>query len=225
MEEFSKPTQLDSIINATKSEPGLRARLPQSEINLGVAAAETLNQLIMKMIGLTGANTDRLITEADMMAISAQTYANPADYMAFLESHGNDNGTVESGFNHFQDDGATMLFRGRNFVDTVADAINHFGFKIQNGPYFNEDGNDNQTARDVAGWLNFFLNGHSVVHGTVGNNMLGSGTCSDYFVAARNETFLAGAGNDRIWSDIGNDTVWTGTGDDEAGGGTGNDIL
>jgi len=173
MEEFSMPTQLDGIIKAIKADPGLRARLPQSEITLGIAAAETLNQLIMKMIGLTGANIDKLITEADMMAISAQTYANLADYAAFLELPGNDNGTVESGFNHVQDDGATMLFRGRSFVETVADAIYHFGFKIEKGRYFNKDGNDNETARDVAGWLNFFLNGQSVVHGNGGNDMLG----------------------------------------------------
>ena len=160
-----------------------------------------------------------------MLAISTATYANPADYVRFLEAHGNDNGTVETGFHHVQDDGGTLQFRGRALIDTVIDAIFHFGFRIENGRYLNEDGNDNETARDVAGWLNFFLNGKNVGHGGAGADELNSGEYSAVFASARNETFFAGAGNDRIWADIGNDTVWAGTGDDDSGGGTGNDVM
>lgn len=87
--------------------------------------------------------------------------------------------------------------------------------KMQNGRYFNEDGNDNELTADVAGWLNYFLNGVNVVHGSGLSDEPGTGTYSNCFAIARNETFLAGAGNDKIWSGDGDDKVMGGIGADK----------
>lgn len=87
--------------------------------------------------------------------------------------------------------------------------------KMQNGRYFNEDGNDNELTADVTGWLSYFLNGVNVVHGSGLNDELGTGTYSNYFDKARNETFLAGAGNDKIWAGDGDDKVMGGIGADK----------
>jgi Ca2+-binding RTX toxin-like protein len=218
-------TALDSIISGIKADQGLKAETSATRISRGVAAADDLNTTLLKVIAATNVNADGRITAADMMKISDGTYANPADYVDFLEAHGNDNGTVTTGFHYVQNDGGTLMFQGRNFIDTVADAIYHYGFDIQNGRYFNEDGNDNETAIDVAGWLNFFLNGENIVYGTVASEELGSGKYSSYFAKAANETFEAGAGNDKVWADVGADTVWAGTGNDTVGGGSGNDKI
>ena len=67
------------------------------------------------------------------------------------------------------------MFQGRNFINTVADAIYHFGFDIRDGRYFNEDSNDNELTADVAGWLIYFLNGVNVVHASGLNDELGTG--------------------------------------------------
>jgi Ca2+-binding RTX toxin-like protein len=219
------PANLTTLTAAISVDPGLRAATPVAEINLGLTAAVNLNTVLMQTIITTHVNDDGLITEADMQVISSAVFNNPTNWQKFIIGHGNDNGTVETGFHHVQNDGGSLIFQGRNFIDTVADAIYHFGFDIRNGRYFNEDGNDNELTADVAGWLNYFLNGVNVVHGSGLNDELGTGTYSNYFAKARNETFLAGAGNDKIWSGDGDDKVMGGLGNDTSGAGIGNDSL
>ena len=219
------PANLTSLNAAISADPGLRAGTPVAQINLGLAAATSLNSVLLQAIASTKVNDDGLISEADMQTISTAVFNNPAWWQGFILGHGNDNGTIETGFHYVQGDGGSLIFQGRNFIDTVADAIYHYGFDIQNGRYFNEDGNDNELTADVAGWLNYFLNGVNVVHGSGLNDELGSGEYSAYFAAARSETFLAGAGNDKIWAGDGNDKVMGGTGNDISGGGTGNDFM
>jgi Ca2+-binding RTX toxin-like protein len=219
------PATLTSLTAAISADPGLRAATPAAQILLGLTASNNLNAVLLQTIASTHVNDDGLISEADMQTISTAVFNSPANWQTFILNHGNDNGTIETGFHHVQSDGGNLVFQGRNFIDTVADAIFHYGFDIRNGRYFNEDGNDNELTADVAGWLNYFLNGVNVVHGSGLNDELGTGTYSAYFAAARNETFLAGAGNDKIWSGDGNDKVMGGIGNDISGGGTGNDSL
>lgn len=219
------PANLTTLTAAISVDPGLRAATPVASINLGLTAVVNLNTILMQTIITTRVNDDGLITEADMQVISTAVFNNPASWQKFILGHGNDNGTVETGFHHVQNDGGSLIFQGRNFIDTVADAIYHFGFDIQNGRYYNEDGNDNELTADVAGWLNYFLNGVNVVHGSGLNDELGTGTYSDYFARARNETFLAGAGNDKIWAGDGDDKVMGGLGNDTSGAGIGNDSM
>lgn len=221
------PATLSSLIAALRSDPGLRANVPSLQIERGIDAAVLLNTVLLDMIDETGANDDGRISPQDMQAISDALWrpANAQPWREFWLGHGNDNGDVETGYHYLQNDGGSLEFQGRNFADTVADAIYHYGFRIANGRYYNEDGNDNETIADVAGWLNFFLNGENIVYGTGGNDELGTGDYSAYFAAARSETFLAGAGNDSIWAGDGYDQVRGGDGNDRSGGGAGNDRM
>jgi Ca2+-binding RTX toxin-like protein len=225
--ETDMGSSLASLIAALKADPGLKSSISAADIKAGTDAAIFLNTTLLAVIAAQTLNADNRIDAADMQAVSDYLHlrANAAEYVDFLNGHGNDNGTVESGFHYLQNDGGTLLFQGRDFVDTVADAIYHYGFGIQNGRYFNEDGNNNELVDDVAGWLNYFLNGENIVYGTGGDDQLGSGEYSEYFADARNETFLAGDGNDRVWADVGHDTVDLGNGNDVSGGGDGNDTL
>jgi Ca2+-binding RTX toxin-like protein len=147
------------------------------------------------------------------------------EYDLFLEAHGDDEGGVETAFHLLQGNGGTLMFQGRDFIDTVVDAIYHYGFDIVDGVFENEDGNQNEDAADVAGWLNYFVNGVNVVFGDDSHEVLHSGTYSAVLADAANETFLAEGGNDEIWADVGNDTVWAGKGNDVSGGGEGKDSL
>lgn len=219
------PATLSSLITALSNDPGLVANVSTTERQKGLDAAAALNALLLKVIEAKGLNADGWIRPEEMSIISTTMQGNAVDYLAFLRAHGDDEGNLETGFHLLQNDGGTLKFRGRMFVDTVADAIYHYAFDIVNGRYVNEDGNENELARDVAGWLNYFLNGKSAVYGTEAAESLGSGEYSSAFAAARNETFWAGGGNDSIWADLGNDTVYGGDGYDVMGGGEGYDRL
>jgi len=226
METDMGPT-LATLIAALKADPGLKSSISAADMTAGTSAAALLNTTLLAAVAADALNGDNRIDAADLQAVTRYLHlrANAAEYVDFLNGHGNDNGTVESGFHYLQNDGGTLLFQGRDFVDTVADAIYHYGFDIQNGRYFNEDGNTNETVDDVAGWLNYFLNGESVVYGSGADDKLGSGEYSAYFAAARDETFLAGDGNDQVWADVGNDSVDGGNGHDVVGAGDGNDTV
>jgi Ca2+-binding RTX toxin-like protein len=224
-EENPMADNLDRLVKALQADPGLRSSLPQAEINRGVAAAEVLNAVLLRAIEATNANRDGLITPKEMEEISRAVFDRPAQWQKFILGHGNDNGTVETGFHHVQDDGGTLEFQNRNFVDTVADAIYHYGFDVTDGRYVNEDGASNETTADVAGWLNYFLNDENVVFGSNAKDEVGSGMYSDYFSRARNETFRVYDGNDSVWADLGDDKVYGGNGNDTVGGGDGRDRI
>jgi Ca2+-binding RTX toxin-like protein len=224
MTENRMPATLNSILEAIRADKGLHASIPMTHIRRGVEAAQDMNAVLMKVMAATGVNDDGQVNDLDMKAISEGTFRNAENWQDFILGHGNDAGRT-TGFHWVQNDGGTLLFQGRNAIDTVIDAIYHFGFQIKNGRYYNEDGNDNETAVDVAGWLNFFLNGVNIVYGSGGKDELGSGTYSNYFAKARSETFLAGDGNDKVWADVGNDKVYGGSGNDMSGGGRGNDRM
>ena len=221
------PTSLTRLYNSFDNDTGLVAHVPAAQFTRGLDAVTRLQDLMTTTLDGLHLNDDKLISMADMAALSAAIQSSSADYLQFMNAHGDDEGNVETGFHLFQNDGGTLMFQGRKFVDTVADAIFHYGFAIDvtTGRFLNEDGNQNEQVADVAGWLNYFANGVNVVWGAAGADELGSGDYSAVFTAAANETFYADAGNDRIWAEEGNDIVWGGTGDDASGGGTGNDTM
>jgi Ca2+-binding RTX toxin-like protein len=218
-------TILENIIRAIQADPGLKAGQSAANIAKGIEAARILNDVLLKQFAVTKTNLDGRITAADLQLVSKTIQANAVDYLAFLRAHGDDEGNRVSGFHHVQNDGGTLKFQGRDFIDTVADAVYHYGFDIIGGRYVNEDGNANELAADVAGWLNYFVNGVNIVYGTAGRDELGSGEYSAYFANAAHETFDAGAGDDKVWADKGNDTVLAGTGNDTVGGGSGHDKV
>ena len=71
--------------------------------------------------------------------------------------HGDDEGSVETGFHLVQGDGAQARMFGENAVDTVFDSIYHIGFQIVGGRFVNEDGDANASVGDVAYWLDTLL--------------------------------------------------------------------
>ena len=221
------PFSLAALTDALAADPGLQAKVKPRDLRDGLAAADALNRILLLMIEATGVNDDGLISPEDMQAISDALWLpeNAQPWREFWLAHGNDSGAAETGYHLLQNDGGTLLFRGRNFVDTVADGIYHFGFQIRDGRYYNEDGNDNEAIADAAGWLNWFLNGRSVVWGGAGHDALGSGRYDGVLADARHETFHGGAGNDSLWSDRGDDILFGEDGNDQAAGGTGNDRL
>lgn len=216
---------LETLVSDLAFDPGLEAGVDLPDLQGGQAAARLMNEVLVDAIIATGVNNDGYISTGDMYTISTYVRARPALYNAFVAGHGDDEGNVETGFHLVQGDGGTLNFQGRRFINTVADAIYHFGFAIQDGRFRNEDGDANESAQDVAGWLNYFLNGENIVWGTGGNDTLTSGKYSDYFELAENEVFNGGNGNDEIWAGDGHDLVRGGNGNDTSGGGEGNDTL
>lgn len=211
--------------NRISIDPGLNAHVSDAEINRGLAAVDSLSEILTTVINRLGVNRDQLLTEADLKAVSNAIRAVPADYQRFVTAHGDDEGDSETGYHLLQNDGGSLMFQGRKFLDTVVDAIFHTGFTYSAGRFVNEDGDANETVADVAGWLNYFVNGVNAVYGSAGADQLGSGAYSPALAAAASETFYAGEGNDSIWADVGDDTVWCGVGHDKTGGGEGNDSL
>jgi Ca2+-binding RTX toxin-like protein len=216
---------LTSLTTALTRDTGLTAGVSAADLQAGLAAAEALNAQILALFAELGLNADGRITGADLQLLSDRVQADGTTYNTFLLHHGDDEWSGETGFHLLQNDGGNLMFQGRKFVDTVADAIYHYGFDIIAGRFVNEDGNANELADDVAGWLNYFLNGQNMVYGSDLSEVLHSGDYSEVFAKARNEQFLAGAGDDEIWSGEGHDTVYGGTGNDVSGGGTGYDRM
>lgn len=216
---------LESIIDLIKADAGLKMHVTATGMADGIAAARQLNRLLATVIDETGVNKDHIITAADLMKVSDAVQAKAAYYGKFVLAHGDDEGPNETGFHLLQNDGALQTFQGRNAIDTVIDAIFHFGFIYSDGRFVNEDGNANEKVVDVAGWLNYFLNGEHRIFGSDADDSLGSGSYSTTLLKAANEIFDAGAGDDEIWAGDGNDTVNAGTGDDTSSGGTGNDRM
>ena len=216
---------LDSIVNGVLEDPGLPANIIQADIDGGAAAATKMNKIFMSVIDDLGVNSDGMITPEELEQVSDAIRADPKLYAKFVKGHGDDEGNVETGFHLVQGDGGAFRFQGRDFIDTVADAIYHIGFIYENGRFVNEDGNANETVSDVAGWLNYFLNGKNIVYGSAAGETLNSGHYSFALAAAANELFLAGDGDDRIWAGDGNDIVKGGKGNDQSGGGEGNDRM
>lgn len=221
----SQDITLETIADYVLQDPGLSANIPQEDIDGGAEAARLMNQVIQQAMAATGVNDDGRISAADARTISDYIRANPALYDDFVEGHGDDEGNEETGFHLVQGDGGAYKFQGRNFVNTVADAIYHIGFEYADGRFVNEDGNANETVSDIAGWLNYFVNGVNAVYGTGGNDHLGTGDYSLDLQAAAAELFMAGGGDDSVWAGDGNDTVRAGEGDDHAGGGDGDDVM
>lgn len=127
---------LTTLTAAISADPGLRATTSAAQIQLGLTATSNLKTVLLQTIAATHVNDGGLISEADMQTISTAVFNNPAARKSFILNHGNDNGAIESGFHHIEGDGGTLVFQGRAFIDTVADAIFHYGFENAEWPVF-----------------------------------------------------------------------------------------
>ena len=228
------PVDLSRLLDALAADPGLLGAVAPGDRSDGLAAASDLAGLLAQTLTDLNLNADGLITASDLSAVSAAIRADGAASARFQAAHGNDGGGSETGYHLLQNDGGSLVFQGRNLADTVADAIFHFGFATVNGRLVNEDGALNQPVARVAGWLNHFINGVTLVEGSDQADRLTSGAYSADFAGAENELWLAGGGDDRVRAGLGADTIQGGTGadlllgeagDDEIQGEAGNDAL
>ena len=218
-------TRLESILRGISKNSGLAAKAPAADIASGIKSAQQLNGLLSAVIAENEYQNDGVIRPTEVLRMADSIHADPRRFVSLLVNHGDDESALETGFHKVQNDGGTLMFRGRAFIDTVVDAIYHIGFAYSKGRFVNEDGTANEKATDIAGWLNYFMFGKSWVFGTGASELLGTGKYSAIFAGAANETFDAGAGDDHIWSGSGSDSVYCGEGNDESGGGTGSDKM
>jgi hypothetical protein len=148
-------TGLDRLVELILSDEGLQDRIPQSEIEAGAAAANTMNQIIVDSIRELGLANDGALSAGDVFGLADHIKTHYAE--AFMAAHGDDEGNVETGFHLVQNDGALATLFGDNAVNTVADGIYHLVFGYEGGNLINEDGNRNARVEEVAYWLNDLL--------------------------------------------------------------------
>ncbi len=149
------PVGLGHIVATIRTDPGLAAAIPATEIDGGATAAAALNGLIEQAFTATGALGDNQIDVADVVAING--YLRDNHLQTWIDLHGDDEGDVETGFHLVQNDGATTRMFRKNYINTVADGIYHLGFEIDGDRILNEDGNRNALLTDLADWLNYFV--------------------------------------------------------------------
>jgi hypothetical protein len=154
-------TGLDQLVDKVFVDPGLAGANDSKEIKGGASAADQLNQMIIEAAQAVGADTDKVFTVDEVIAMNAYIRSDATRLAQWTSLHGDDEDGEETGYHLVQNDGANVKYRGDNLLDTVADGIYHMGFEIQNGRFLNEDGNENATVKDVADWLTQFFTDHS----------------------------------------------------------------
>ena len=210
-------TGLDRITDTIMTDRGLAAGTEADDILGGADAANTINHMLLDSIEATNANDDGWITLEDLYSMNAWVRSDMSRLAAFIEAHGDDENGESTGFHLVQNNGGTTEYFGRNLINTVADGLYHFGFEINQGRFYNEDGDANATLEDVSAWLNYFINNTTLVYGTRGSETL---TGTD-----KSEQFIGDDGNDIINAGGGNDLIYGGQGSDTINGGAGNDII
>lgn len=154
-------TGLDQIVAWIGSDKGLPGRTTGAAIAGGAAAANGLIKLIAAAAAATGAGDDGVFTPDEVLAMNAWIRSDPQRLATFTALHGDDAGTVETGFHLVQGDGGATRFRGENAINTVVDGVFHIGFAVENGRFVNEDGNANASVNQVAQWLTALWSDHS----------------------------------------------------------------
>jgi hypothetical protein len=209
-------TGLDRITDHIKLDAGLAHCTSAADINAGAGFADTLNHLVLDAASAVNALADGWFTQEDLMAMNAWVRADTARYAQFVALHGDDENGEETGYHLVQNDGANTDYFGDNLINTVADGIYHFGFEIHDGRFLNEDGDPNAYLGDVAGWLNYFVNGVALVLGDGDNNLADRHgppvTTSSAHGMTKPSRQAAGA--DLIYGAYGDDTIRGGAGAD-----------
>lgn len=148
-------TGLDLVTETIVDDPGLNANISQHQINVGAAAADAMNALIVEGIRAAGIADDGDITAIDLIDLNHWIKIHhQAEWIAL---HGDDEDGKETGLHLVQGDGGRSYLYGHEAVDTVADGLYHLGFDIQWGRFLNEDGNANALVSQVAEWLTLLL--------------------------------------------------------------------
>ncbi|MEB3317570.1 MAG: calcium-binding protein [Cyanobacteriota bacterium] len=215
---------LDRIVDTARWDAGLATCTPAAQIRGGLAAANQLNELILKAVNATQVNQDGWISRGDLHQLSQWIQTN--QYDDFLADHGNDEGGVETGFHLIQGDHGNVQAMGNALIDTVADGIYHIGFAIKGDHFLNEDGNQNAALGDVSSWLNYYLNDQTQIIGTGENDRIQGTDVAEQLVGRDGNDRLEGSGgNDLLDGSWGDDTLLGGDGNDQLDGSYGTDWL
>ncbi|MBU0653806.1 MAG: hypothetical protein KJ914_01605, partial [Gammaproteobacteria bacterium] len=153
--EGTTGTGLDQIVDLIMNDPELNRRLVQQEIEEGARAADALNGILVEAIRATGVANDGTFTASDMHDLNSHIQANYYD--KWIELHGDDEASEETGFHLVQNDGGVTRLFNDNAINTVADGLYHIGFNINGDRFLNEDGNNNARLETTAYWLNQLL--------------------------------------------------------------------
>jgi hypothetical protein len=149
-------TTFDKIIPFIYNNEGLLLKVSMADIRAGAHAANEMNELLVEAIKNTGIAKDNHFSVDDIRTLNNYLYTNHATEWA--ELHGDDEQGEETGYHRIQNDGAIGIANNKNVINTLADGIYHLGFYT---PYkhrlANEDGNKNVSFRNVAYWLNKYL--------------------------------------------------------------------
>jgi Ca2+-binding RTX toxin-like protein len=226
---------LDDIVDALVVDRGLSQWTSAQGILSGLAAADSLNRMILDGLAATGALADGRVSAADVTAVNAWVRGDATRYQRFIALHGDDEGGVETGYHQVQNNGARATWMGENLANTIADGLYHIGFEIVDGRFRNEDGDANADIGDVATWLNFLLLGTRAFEGSDRSTLEEAtdeaerfhmaGGDDDVKALGGNDTLVLGSGHD--WTDAGSgdDTVLGEAGDDWLEGDDGADTL
>lgn len=226
VDQSTTASGLDVIVDLIKTDRGLARNTEAGDIVGGAAAANEMNQIIVDLVGTTGALADGWITAEDLREMNAAIRGDAALLEKWTELHGDDEGGAETGFHLVQNDGASTTFFGKNLVDTIADGIYHLGFEIRGDRFLNEDGDANARLDDVATWLNFFYKQSALVTGDGGSNTIDGTDAGEQINAdGGNDTVRAGAGDDLVYGGSGRDWIEAGAGDDLVYAGKGDDTA
>ncbi|MEB3239234.1 MAG: calcium-binding protein [Cyanobacteriota bacterium] len=218
-------TGLDRLLTLALQDQGLATCTPASEINDGLAAANSLNQLIIDGLQATGINADGWISRVDLRLLNGWIVGNR--YAEYVSLHGDDeaDGTA-TGFHKIQNNGAETRLLGDNLIDTVADGIYHVGLQIVDDYFLNEDGNQNVSLSDVTTWLNYFVNNLRISYGDWTHDVIIGNDEAEQVLAYGGDDLIDTRGSsDLLDGSWGNDTLLAGAGADQLDGSWGDDLL
>jgi len=173
-------TGLDKIITIIKEDKRLNRKVDSADIEVAIASARRMNEILVEAIIQTGVANDKKISIADTRELNDYIFYNYHD--EWVELHGNDEEGEETGFHKVVNNGARTKLFDRNAINKIADSIYHLGFETHlKNRLLNEDGNANASYKRVSIWLNSLLKedlesgvlSNSTIHEIVGKTGTG----------------------------------------------------
>jgi len=149
-------TGLDKIITIIQEDKRLNRKVNSADIEVAIASARRMNEILVDAIIQTGVANDRKISIADTRELNDYIFYNY--HNEWVELHGNDKEGEETGFHKVVNNGARTKLFGKNAINKIADSIYHLGFETHlKNRLLNEDGNANASYKQVAIWLDSLL--------------------------------------------------------------------
>jgi hypothetical protein len=148
---------LEKIITIIQNDEKLNKKVSASDIEIAIASARRMNEILIEAIIQTGVANDGKITTRDTRELNDYINANYKE--EWIELHGDDEADGEdTGFHKVRGNGARTKLFGKNAINKVADNIYHLGFEThRKNRLLNEDGNKNASFAKIAEWLDALL--------------------------------------------------------------------